>query len=62
MSVIQSGTALDFIEAGSTLIFDQKRPGGMKVITELFVYVAIAAIMSALAVGYLEEVMDVFYY
>jgi len=62
MSVIQIGTALAFILVGSTLIFAQKRPGGMKVITELFVYVAIAAIMSALAVAYLEEVMHVFYY
>ena len=39
-----------------------QRPDGMKIITELFVYVAIAAIMSALAVTYLEEVMHVFYY
>jgi hypothetical protein len=62
VSVIQTGTDLAFTKDGSTLIFAQKRPGGMKVITELFVYVAIAAIMSALAVGYLEEVMHVFYY
>lgn len=43
-------------------MFAKKRPDGMKIITELFVYVAIAAIMSALAVTYLEEVMHVFYY
>jgi hypothetical protein len=53
---------LGFIKDGSTLIFDQKRLGGMKIITELFVYVAIAAVMSGLAVAYLEEVMHVFYY
>jgi len=62
MSVILTDTALAFIWVGSTLIFDQKRLGGMKIIGELFVYVVIAAIMSALAVAYLEEVMHVFYY
>jgi hypothetical protein len=56
------GTALAFILVGSTLMFAKKRPDGMKIITELFVYVAIAAVMSALAVAYLEEVMHVFYY
>jgi len=34
----------------------------MKAIAELIVYITIAAIMSALAVAYLEEVMHVFYY
>jgi hypothetical protein len=34
----------------------------MKLIAELAVYIAIAAVMSAVATVYLEEVMHVFYY
>ena len=43
-------------------MFVKERLDGMKVIAELVVYVAIAAVMSALATLYLEEVMHVFYY
>ncbi len=43
-------------------MFARKKLGGMKIILELTVYVAIAAVMSALAAAYLENVLHVFYY
>ena len=54
MSGILIGTALAFILVGSTLMFAKKRHDGMKLITELIVYIMLAAVASAMAVEVLH--------